>query len=148
MRPDQQDELRSYLRAKLKELGWSITVLAERSGVARSTLYNFLSGTASASYSVLLRIAGATGDNPDEMLALAGLTEEAPGRLLNDDEAAKEYLRLLAAIEDDDEREQAVAMVEQMLKVVAQRRKEARARRKDSSGHGIRQAPRSAPADG
>ena len=42
----------------------------------------------------------------------------------------------------------AEAMVEEMLRVVAARRKEARARHKDRPGHGFRQAPRGAPADG
>ena len=71
------------------------------------------------------RLAAALSVSQIDVFRIAGLIDE---ELLDDAKAAQEYLRLLAAIKDDDERQAAIDTVETVLRRVAERRKAAEAK--------------------
>lgn len=98
-----QDVIRARLNDALEERGWDRTVLSKRSGVARPTIYNFLSGTSNIGTSALRSIAEALDVSEQFLLGITAESTRQPAitatslpksQSLSDGHSASEDLEL------------------------------------------------------
>ena len=107
-----------WLHARLKEKRWSPANLAQAAGVYQSVISGLLNREKGLGVDVAKKLSVGLGVSQYDIFRVAGLIDED---LLPDDQAAKEYLRLLAAIKDDDARQDAIDTIQTVLRRVAQR---------------------------
>jgi len=122
---DPENGFVQWLQEQLDARGWTAQEMAQRAGLAQATVSNVLNRKRSAGVEFVRAIADVLDVSQIDVFRIAGLIDE---ELLDDAKAAQEYLRLLAAIKDDDERQAAIDTVETVLRRVAERRKAAEAK--------------------
>jgi transcriptional regulator with XRE-family HTH domain len=76
---DVDERIGARIRAERDARGWSLTLLAEKSGVSRAMIHKVERGESSPTASLLAKLAGAFGMTMSALMALAELEE---GRLL------------------------------------------------------------------
>lgn len=117
---DQQDVLRRNIRALLKERGMNLAGLASISTVAKSTLYNFYNeiDPTSLGRPSQVRIAAALGVTPDELndpMLASERSEKESG--------AMSRIRQRLDRMGEEDRNEAIAMVEAILDTMDARKK-------------------------
>ena len=117
---DDDNPFVEWLIAQLNERRWSEADLARAAGVYQSAISSLLSREKGLGVDTAKKIAVALGVSQYEVFRIAGLIDE---ELLDDVKATQEYIRLLAAIKDDDKRQEAIDLVETLLRRMGEKRK-------------------------
>ena len=109
-----------WLLATLEEKRWSPADLAQAADVYQSVISGLINRERGLGVDIAKKLAVALGVSQYDIFRISGLIDE---EILDDDKASKEYLRLLASIEDDDDRQTAINAVEAVIKTIAERSK-------------------------
>lgn len=105
-----QDVVRARVIETLERLGWNQTVLSERSGVARPTIYSFMSATRSLGELSFCKIAEAMNVSEEWLVGLSNTSDrgDAPDikqpEQLSRDEAMEELREAFVQLEPDEQR--------------------------------------------
>lgn len=116
---DRDNPFIPWLTKELEARGWNRAELARRMNVQQSVLGNIIHRRVAMGADVAKRLAAAMGVSQYEVFRLAGLIDEDT---LDDEAALQEIRRLLAKIEDDEERQRTINILEAVVREVAEQK--------------------------
>jgi len=75
---DMSDKFANWLNEKMKERGWNQTETAQKAKLSRTTISDFLAGTAPIGFEACNKLAKAFNVYPPEVFRIAGLIPAIP----------------------------------------------------------------------